>query len=97
MLIRVLNGISVFLESLSWEIFNLPLSSFILLPTDLRISNGKIWRLRFEPDARRDGGVITALRRGEATKQQAKDRLIKFSLLVRSSIRQEPVNQIRYR
>ena len=35
--------------------------------TELRVSNGKIWRLRFEPDARRDDdGVVDALRRGGA-------------------------------
>ncbi len=55
--------------------------------TELRISNGKIWRLRFEPDARRDDeGVVNALRRGGATPQQAKDRPTKFSLLMRSSV-----------
>ncbi|MDI6758515.1 MAG: hypothetical protein QMD94_02425 [Candidatus Omnitrophota bacterium] len=36
---------------------------FLLVSTELRISNGKICKLRFEPDARRDDeGVVNALR-----------------------------------
>lgn len=57
------------------------------LYTELRVSNGKIWRPRFESDARRDDeAVVDALRQGEATPQQAKDRSTKFSLLMRSSV-----------
>ncbi|MFH0771543.1 MAG: YhcH/YjgK/YiaL family protein [Candidatus Omnitrophota bacterium] len=42
--------------------------------TELSIDNGYIGGRRFEPDARRDDeGVVNALRRGGATKQQAED------------------------
>ncbi len=54
---------------------------------ELRISNGNIWRSKFEPDARRDDeAVVNALRREETTPQQAKDRPTKFPLVIRSSI-----------
>jgi len=64
------------------------LSGFRGRSIELRISNGKIWRLRFEPDARRDDeAVVNALRRGGATPQQAKDKPTKFPLVIRSSIK----------